>query len=264
VSKLQATIRTELENKTHTLEQRSVDFIRKELQSVIATEMKQVEPVLKNATMQLLSQLSQSKSIVDAYSQATSTAAMTAMRAACKEAMQQQLLPSLDRSFQGLFSQLHATFSKGIEECEQYLDVNLQNKLDDIDEISSSRIIITRNLMNGHLIVTSRPLASSPSSSLAVVRNIEGHLERQRRLQDRESTAQLTATLDKMRVVLEQVRDSISTDTKTELRKVTSEFPERVRCLLAPMIQAEMQNVAKDQKVALDGALLAVQVPILY
>ena len=118
--------------------------------------------------------------------------------------------------------------------------------------------------MNGHLIVTSRSLATSPSSSLAVVRNIEGHLERQRRLQDRESTAQLTATLDKMRVVLEQVRDSISTDTKTELRKVTSEFPERVRCLLAPMIQAEMQNVAKDQKVALDGALLAVQVPILY
>ena len=96
-----------------------------------------------------------------------------------------------------------------------------------------------------------------------VVRNIEGHLERQRRLQDRESTTQLTATLDKTRLVLEQVRDSISNDTKTELRKVTSEFPERVRCLLAPMIQSEMQNVAKDQKVALDGALLAVQVIVI-
>ena len=117
-----------------------MDFIRKELQSVIATEMKQVEPVLKNATMQLLSQLSQSKSIVDAYTQATSTAAMTAMRAACKEAMQQQLLPSLDRSFQGLFSQLHATFSKGIEECKQHLDVNLQNKLVVVVVVESSSL----------------------------------------------------------------------------------------------------------------------------
>ena len=71
---------------------------------------------------------------------------------------------------------------------------------------------------------------------------------------------QLTGSLDKMRLGLEQVRDSISNDTKTELRKVTSEFPERVRCLLAPIIQAEMQNVAKDHKVALDVALLAVQV----
>ena len=206
---MQNTIRTELANKTLTLEQRSVDLIRKELQSVNAAEMKQVEPVLKNATMQLLSQLSQSKSIVDAYIQATSAAAMTAMQRACKEAMAQQLSPTLDRSFQALFSQLHATFSEGIEE---------------------------------------------------FVRNIDGHLERQRRAQDRDSMTQLTGSLDKMRLGLEQVRDSISNDTKTELRKVTSEFPERVRCLLAPIIQAEMQNVAKDHKVALDGALLAVQV----
>ena len=37
-------------------------------------------------------------------------------------------------------------------------------------------------------------------------------------------------------------------------------FPERVRILLAPIIQAEMQNAAKDQKLAIDGALMAVQV----
>ena len=37
-------------------------------------------------------------------------------------------------------------------------------------------------------------------------------------------------------------------------------FPEKVRLLLTPVIQAEMQNIAKNQKTALDGALLAVQV----
>ncbi|XP_059352148.1 enhancer of mRNA-decapping protein 4-like isoform X3 [Daphnia carinata] len=207
VSKLQSTIRSEFENKAHTLEQRSVDFIRKELQSVIATEMHKLEPVLKNTTLQLLTQLSQNKTIVDAYSQATSSAAVSAMNRGCKEAIASQLLPSLEGSFHSLFTQLHTTFSKGIAE---------------------------------------------------FVRNIESNLERHRRLQDKESTAQLNATMDKIAVVLDQVRQSISTDTKTELKKISHEFPEKVRMLLTPVIQSEMQLAIKDQKLALDGALLAV------
>ncbi|KAK4023828.1 hypothetical protein OUZ56_009226 [Daphnia magna] len=207
VSKLQSTIRSEFENKAHTLEQRSVDFIRKELQSVIASEMNKLEPVLKNTTLQLLTQLSQNKTIVDAYSQATSSAAVSAMNRGCKEAIASQLLPSLEGSFHSLFTQLHTTFSKGIAE---------------------------------------------------FVRNIESNLERHRRLQDKESTAQLNATMDKIAVVLDQVRQSISTDTKTELKKISNEFPEKVRMLLTPVIQSEMQLAIKDQKLALDGAMMAV------
>ncbi|XP_046460109.1 enhancer of mRNA-decapping protein 4-like isoform X4 [Daphnia pulex] len=207
VSKLQSTIRSEFENKAHTLEQRSVDFIRKELQSVIATEMNKLEPFLKNSTMQMMSHLSQNKSIIDAYSQATSTAAVSAMNRGCKDAITSQLLPSLEVSFQTLFAQLHNTFSKGITE---------------------------------------------------FVRNIESNLERHRRLQDKESAVQLNATMDKIAVVLDQVRQSISSDTKTELKKISHEFPERVRVLLTPVIQSEMQHAIKDQKAALDGAMLAV------
>lgn len=118
MTKLQSTIRSEFENKAHTLEQRSVDFIRKELQSVIAGEMNKMEPILKSSTMQLLTHLSQNKALIDSYSQATSAAAVTAMNRACRDTIGQQLLPSLERSFQSLFTQLHDVFSKGITECK--------------------------------------------------------------------------------------------------------------------------------------------------
>jgi hypothetical protein len=55
------------------------------------------------------------------------------------------------------------------------------------------------------------------------VRNIESNLERHRRLQDKESTVQLNATMDKIAVVLDQVRQSISSDTKMELKKISHE-----------------------------------------
>lgn len=199
MSKLQSTIRSEFENKAHTLEQRSVDFIRKELQSVIATEMNKLEPFLKNSTMQMMSHLSQNKSIIDAYSQATSTAAVSAMNRGCKDAITSQLLPSLEVSFQTLFAQLHNTFSKGITECEH----SFRNDY-------SERICVTRHFNMNNV-------------TLPVVRNIESNLERHRRLQDKESAVQLNATMDKIAVVLDQVRQSISSDTKTELKKISHE-----------------------------------------
>jgi len=208
VNKLQATIRSEFDSKGHTLEQRTVDFIRKELQSVIASEMAKMEPLIRNSTMQLLTHLSQNKAIIDSYSQAASAAAVTAMNRSCKETVTQQLLPSLERSFQLLFNQLHDTFAKGITE---------------------------------------------------FVQNIESNLERHRRLQDKEASTNLNSTMDKMRIALEQARGSISTDTKNELRKLSQDFPEKLRLLLTPVIHAEMQDVVKNQKTALDGALLAVQ-----
>ncbi len=197
MNKLQSAIRSEFENKAHTLEQRSVDFIRKELQSVIATEMNKLEPVLKNTTLQLLTHLSQNKAIVDSYSAATSTAAVSAMNRACKDTVAQQLMPQLERSFHALFSQLNDTFSKGINECEQSFTYEY-----------SERIFITRHFNN---------------VNLPVVRNIENNLERHRRLQDKESVVQLNATMEKMTAVLDQVRQSIAADTKVELRKISQE-----------------------------------------
>lgn len=199
MSKLQSAIRSEFENKAHTLEQRSVDFIRKELQSVIATEMNKLEPVLKNTTLQLLTHLSQNKAIIDAYSQATSAAAVTAMNRACKETVSQHLLPSLERSFHNLFTQLHDTFAKGIAECEH----SFRNEY-------TERICITRHF-------------NSNNVTFPVVRNIESNLERHRRLQDKESVVQLNSTMEKMTLVLDQVRQSIATDTKSELRKISHE-----------------------------------------
>lgn len=181
------------------MEQRSVDFIRKELQTVISSEMTKLEPVLKNTTLQLLTHLSQNKAIVDAYSQATSAAAVTATNRACKETVSQHLLPLLERSFQNLFAQLHDTFAKGIAECEH----SLTNEY-------TERICITRHFNVNNV-------------NLPVVRNIENNLERHRRLQDKESTVQLNATLEKMTVMLDQVRQSIASDTKLELRKLSHE-----------------------------------------
>jgi hypothetical protein len=59
--------------------------------------------------------------------------------------------------------------------------------------------------------------------TLPVVRNIESNLERHRRLQDKESAVQLNSTMDKIAVVLDQVRQSISSDTKMELKKISHE-----------------------------------------
>lgn len=56
-----------------------------------------------------------------------------------------------------------------------------------------------------------------------VVQNIEGNLERHRRLQDKEASTHLNSTMEKMRAALEQARGSISTDTKNELRKLSQE-----------------------------------------
>lgn len=201
MSKLHAAIRSEFENKAHTLEQRSVDFIRKELQSVIATEMNRLEPVLKNTTLQLLTHLSQNKAIIDAYSQATSAAAVTSMNRACKDTITQQLLPSLERSFHSLFTQLHDTFAKGIAECEHSFTNEYTEKMS-----------ITRHFNLNNV------------TSLPVVRNIESNLERHRRLQDKESVVQLNATMDKMTIILEQARHSIATDIKSELRKISHEY----------------------------------------
>ena len=39
------------------------------------------------------------------------------MQKACRDAFGQQLLPSLERSFEKLFQQLNDNFSKGIAEC---------------------------------------------------------------------------------------------------------------------------------------------------
>ena len=195
VNKLQATIRSEFDNKAHTLEQRSVDFIRKELQSVIAVEMTKLEPLLKNSTVQLLTHLSQNKAIIDAYSQASSVAAVAAMNRSCKETVTQQLLPSLERSFHILFTQLHDTFAKGITECKP--------------------IFFTAFNCEGIYIFC--------VCFFLVVLNIESNLERHRRLQDKEASTHLNSTMDKMRVTLEQARNSISTDTKNELRKLSNE-----------------------------------------
>lgn len=160
--------------------------------------MNKLEPVLKNTTLQLLTHLSQNKAIIDTYSQATSAAAVTAMNRACKDTIAQHLLPSLERSFHSLFTQLHDTFAKGIAECEHSF-------LNECKE----RIFVTRHFNN---------------VSFPVVRNIESNLERHRRLQDKESVVQLNATMDKMTVVLDQVRQSIANDTKMELRRITHEY----------------------------------------
>ena len=197
MNKLQTTIRSEFENKAHTLEQRSIDFMRKELQSVIATEMQKLEPVLKGTTLQLLTRLSQNQAIVDKYSAATSAAAVTAMNQACKEMVTQQLMPKVDRSFHTLFSQLHDTFAKGIAECEHSFNNDY-----------TERIFITRHFNVNNV-------------TYPVVRNIENNLERHRRLQDKESAAQLAASMEKMTSVLDQVRQSIAADTKLELGMIS-------------------------------------------
>ena len=61
------------------------------------------------------------------------------------------------------------------------------------------------------------------SHRIAVVRTIENQMERNRRLQEKESAAQLNATLDKMRTVFDQARESAATETKNELRKIAHE-----------------------------------------
>jgi hypothetical protein len=118
VSELQSAIRSEFETKAHSLEQRTVDFIRKELQSVVAAQMSRMEPVLKGSTLQLLTNLAQNKVIIDTYSQATAAVAASAMHKTCKDVFTQQMLPSVERSFAALFTQLNETFSKGINECK--------------------------------------------------------------------------------------------------------------------------------------------------
>ncbi len=60
-------------------------------------------------------------------------------------------------------------------------------------------------------------------SSLPVVRNIESNLERHRRQQDKEANTQLGTAMEKMRHALEGVRETISNDTKAELRKNSAE-----------------------------------------
>ena len=111
-------IRGEFESKAHSLEQRTVDFIRKELQSVVASQMSRMEPVLKGSTLQLLTSLAQNKTIIDTYSQATAAVAASAMHKTCKDVFTQQMLPSVERSFAALFTQLNDTFSKGINDCK--------------------------------------------------------------------------------------------------------------------------------------------------
>lgn len=118
VSKLQSTVRSELDSKAHTFEQRSVDFIRKELQGVVAAEMTKLEPVVRSSTAQLLTHLSQNKAIVDTYGHAASSAAVSAVKHAFKDAVAQVLIPSLDKSLQQMFVQVNDTFNKGTTECK--------------------------------------------------------------------------------------------------------------------------------------------------
>lgn len=66
-------------------------------------------------------------------------------------------------------------------------------------------------------------LLTVSSHRTAVVRTIENQMERNRRLQEKESAAQLNATLDKMRTVFDQARESAATETKNELRKIAHE-----------------------------------------
>ena len=66
-------------------------------------------------------------------------------------------------------------------------------------------------------------LLTVSSHRIAVVRTIENQMERNRRLQEKESAAQLNATLDKMRTVFDQARESAATETKNELRKIAHE-----------------------------------------
>ena len=122
VSKLQSTVRSELESKAHTFEQRSVDFIRKELQGIVASEMTKLEPVVRSSTAQLLTHLAQNKAIVDTYSHAASSAAVSAVKHAFKEAVTQVLIPSLDKTLQQVFVQVNETFNKGTSECKFYID----------------------------------------------------------------------------------------------------------------------------------------------
>jgi len=166
---------------------------------VIAGEMNKMEPILKTSMLQMLTHLSQNKSVIDSYGRATSEAAVLAMNRACKDTVAQQLLPTLERSFHTLFAQLHDTFSKGINECEH----SFRNEY-------RERICVTR-FYNMNL------------SSLPVVRNIESNLERHRRQQDKEANTQLGTAMEKMRHALEGVRETISNDTKAELRKNSAE-----------------------------------------
>ncbi len=106
------------ENKAHSLKQRTVDFIRKESQSVVASQMSRMEPVLKGSTLQLLTSLAQNKTIIDTYSQATAAVAASAIHKTCKDVFTQQMLPSVERSFAAVFTQLNETFSKGINHCK--------------------------------------------------------------------------------------------------------------------------------------------------
>lgn len=110
-------MRSELDSKAHTFEQRSVDFIRKELHGVVASEMSRLEPVLQSSTLQLLTHLSKNKAIVDTYSQAASAAAVTAMKHAFRDAVTQSLVPSVEKSLQQMFVQVNDTFAKGTSEC---------------------------------------------------------------------------------------------------------------------------------------------------
>lgn len=173
--------------------------MRKELQSVIATEMAKLEPMLKNTSVALLSQLSQNKTILEAYSEAASGAAAFTMNRVCKDTIAQQLLPSMDRSFNVLFSQVHDTFSKGISECEQIFSKEI-----------TERILITR-------------FYNANNVAFPVVRNIEKNVEHHRRLQDKESSVQLSASMEKMSAVLDQARQSILNETKMEFRKISQE-----------------------------------------
>ena len=189
MNKLQETIRSEFGNISHTLELKIVDLTRKELQSVIGTEMKKLEPVLNGTALQLLTQLSQDQAIIDKYSAATSAAALTAMNQACKEMVVQQLMPKVDRSLHHLFCQLHDAFSKRIVECE-------------------CMFILLKVFYHRETLYP-------------VVRDIEGNMERHRQFQDKVSLDKLAAAMEKMTGVLGQVQKSIVADTKLELGMIS-------------------------------------------
>lgn len=122
MTKLQSTIRSELEAKVHSLEQRNADVIRKELQAVVSSEMIKLEPAVKATTHQLVTQLSTNKNVMDAYTQATTSVAVATSKL-FKDSVTQQLLPSFDQSLQKIFVQLHEAFAKGINECNSRLTI---------------------------------------------------------------------------------------------------------------------------------------------
>ena len=92
--------------------------MRKELQGVVASEMSKLEPVVKSSTVQLLTHLSQNKAIVDTYSQAATSTAVSAMKHAFRDAVTQSLVPSVEKSLQQMFIQVNDTFAKGTGECK--------------------------------------------------------------------------------------------------------------------------------------------------